>query len=310
MKKAVISLVLICCLGALSYAQDYKGKGRVIGYVFDEQECPLEGVKVKLFSHRVQNGFEVFTDKEGKWVASWIRGGGWDIDFEKIGYMPKKISINVQEYGRNPEVQVHLQKIEGLVITDELKAALNEGNNLFQEGKYEEAIAIYEKILEEYPDAYIINKNIGNAYFQIENYDEAESYYMKVLEKDPKNNEMMLLIGNCYTNRGENEKAFEWYNKIDFNEINDPVVLYNIGTNYYNLTKFEEALKYYKKAVEIQKDFQDGLYQLGLTYLTMGSYKESIEAFENYLKYDSESRRADQVKNFIEFLRTKIRERS
>lgn len=255
MKKAGLLLFMVFLIGILGFSQDYKGKGRIIGYVFDEQGQPLEGVKVKLFSTRSQSGFDVKTDTGGRWIASWIRGGAWDVYFEKIGYMTEKGSIDIKEYSRNLEVRVNLKKVEGLVITDELKTALDEGNNLFQEGRYEKAIGVYAKILEEFPDTYIINKNIGNCYFRMENYDEAKKYYVKVLEKDPKNNEIILLIGNSYANRGQNDKALEWYNKIDFEEIDDPTVLYNIGTNYYNLSKFAEALKYYKKAVEIQNDF-------------------------------------------------------
>jgi len=285
MKKIILisslCLLMIALLSQIGFAQDYKGKGRVVGYVFDEEGNPIEGVTVKLYSHRAQAGFEVKTDANGKWVAAWIRGGGWDVDFEKVGYAPKKIFMQVKEYGRNPEVKVTMKKIAGLVITDELKDLLTEGNNLYNAGKYQEAIAI--------------------------DYDKAEEYYKKVLEKDPNNNDAKMLIGNCYVNRGENQKALEWYNQIAFDEIDDPIVLYNIGTNYYNLGKYEEALRYYKKAVEIQPDFLDGLYQLGLAYLTTQKYHESIAAFEKYLKLDSESGRAEQVKNFLTFLKTKIK---
>ena len=306
MKKMVTLSLVFILIGTVSFAQNYKGKGRVLGFVHDEEENPIEGVKVKLFCHLAKEGFEVFTDANGKWVAAWIRGGAWDIDFEKAGYEPKKISVEFFQYQKNPDINNTLKKLEGLVLTDELKKALTEGNNMFAEGKYQESITSYEAILLEYPDAYIINKNIGNSYFQLENYDKAEEYYLKVLDQDPDANDMKLAIGNCYANREESEKALEWYSKIAFEEIKIPVVLYNIGTNYYNLGKIEDALKYYKRSVEIKEDFDDGLYQLGLTYLALTRYKESLEVFEKYLKYDSESGRADQVKNFIDFLKNKI----
>ncbi len=310
MKKTVFSLLLILLINLLVFSQDYKGKGRVIGYVFDEEGKPLEGVTVKLFSIRAQSGFEVMTDASGKWIASWIRSGAWNIDFERVGYMPRKISVQIKEYGQNPPIEINLKKAEGLVVTDELKAALREGNELFNEERYEEAIQVFGKILEENPEVTIINKNIGNSYFQMEKYEEAEEHYTKVLEKDPDNNEIMLLIGNCYANRNVNEKALEWYNKIKFDEIKDPIVLYNIGTNFYNLSQFEEALKYYKRAVEIQEDFLDGLYQLGLAHLNLGHYEDSLKVFETYLRHDKDpdSERALQVKSFIEFLREKIKD--
>ncbi|MFQ5721879.1 MAG: tetratricopeptide repeat protein [Candidatus Aminicenantales bacterium] len=310
MKKLSSLLASLLLISSLVLAQGYRGKGKVIGYVFDEQGNPLEGVKVKLYSLRAQSGFETVTDAKGRWKAFWIRGGTWNIDFEKIGYMPKKIRAQIKEYSRNHDIEVKMKKIEGLVITDKLKADLKKGNELFKQKNYEEAIALYNKILEKNPDAYPINKNIGNCYFALEQYDKAEEYYLKVLAKDPNNNHIKLLIGNTYANRGDNQKALEWYNKIEFEKIDDPIVLYNIGTNFYNMSKFEEALKYYKKAVEIQSDFVDGLYQLGLTNLTLGHYKEAIEAFNTYLEHDPDSQRAAQVKNFIDFLKKKIEEKN
>lgn len=303
MRKAGYMIVLIFLCAAFVFAQGYRGKGKFKGIVFDEEGNPLEGVKIKFYSLKAQSGFETMTDANGKWKAFYVRGGAWNIDFEKPGYMPNKISAQIKEYDRNPDLEVKLKKVEGLVITDELKEDLREGNKLFDEEKYVEAVESYKKVIEESPDTYIVYMNIGNCYFQMEKYDQAEEYYKKVLEKDPKNQESMLVIGNCYSNRGDNEKALQWYNKIEFEKIDNPTVLFNIGSNFYTQSKFEEALKYYKKAVEIQNNFPDAIYQLGLTYLTLEYSQDAIETFDNYLKFDQDSERASQVKGFIEFLK-------
>jgi tetratricopeptide (TPR) repeat protein len=305
MRKSIAVIVLaLMAAGALA-AQDYKGKGRLLGIVTDEQGQPLEGVTVKLFSLRVQQGFEVKTGPDGRWIAAWIRGGGWNVDFEKVGYAPKKISIEVNEYGKNPEVSAALVKIEGLAVTDDIKDLLADGNRLFDEGQYEASAAKYREILDKNPEAYPIYLNIGNCHFAQEQYDQAEENYLKVLEKDPRNTDALVAVGNCYSNRGDSAKALEWYGKVEFEKIDDPIVLYNMGTNYYNNAKFEDALKFYVKAVERQKDSTDALYQLGLTYLNLQRNAESIAAFEDYLKIDADSPRAAQVRAFLDFLKKK-----
>jgi tetratricopeptide (TPR) repeat protein len=307
MKKTTILLLLLFFLAAQTfvYSQGYKGKGRVKGLVTDQEGNPLEGVTVKLYCERGASGFEVTTDDQGEWRANYIRGGPYDIDFEKSGYMPKKINVNISEFGKNPDIELTLQKIEGLVVTDELKEELKKGNDLFDQEKYEEAIQAYQAILEKAPETYILYRNIGNCYFQMEKYEKAEEFYLKVLENEPDDTESILGIGNTYANRGQNEKALEWYNKIAFDKISDPLVLFNIGSNFYSRGKHQEALKYYRKAVELKGDFQDARYQLGLVNLTLGNNQEAIDVFQEYLKYDSESGRADQVRNFIEFLKKK-----
>lgn len=304
-RKTALFAILFFLAGGLLAAQEYKGKGRVVGYVYDEAGAPLDGVKVKLFSLRGQSGFEVLSDKDGKWVAAWIRGGGWNIDFEKIGFIPKKISADVVEYGRNAEIKVALDKVVGMVITDEVRELLTKGNQLFEAKDYAGAEAVYNEILAKSPDATLIYRNIGNCYFAREDYAKAEEYYLKVLDKYPQNYDAMLLVGNSYANRGQADKALEWYGKIEFDKIEDPIVLYNIGTSFYNSSKFEDALRYYKRAVEIQKEFTDAIYYTGLSNLALGNNAEAIAAFERYLTIDTESERAGQVRGFLDTLKKK-----
>jgi len=305
MKKVVLIVSVILLASIFLAAQDYKGKARVMGFVTDEQGKPIEGVRVKLFCIKANEGLELKTDKEGKWVGAWLRGGAWNLDLDKIGYEPKRISLNLNEGTKNPDVVLSLKKIEGLVVSDDIKGQLAKGNDLYDQKKYDEALVVFQDIITKYPDIYPIYRSIGNCYFSQEKYDLAEQNYMKVLEKDPKNVPAILMIGSCYTNRGDAAKALEWYGKVDFEKIDDPVVLYNLGTNYYNSSKYEDALKCYLKAVEKQKDFTDGLYQLGLTYTNLQKTAEAIAAFESYLKIDPDSARAAQVKTFLEYLRKK-----
>lgn len=306
MKKTALAFILILLSSAFLYSQDWTGQGRQIGFVYDMEGNPLEGVTVKLFFTKTQSGFEVKTDNEGKWVAFGVKGGTWWVDFEMEGYMPKKITTNILDFRqRNEPISVNLEKMEGLYLTDDLKEVMKQGNALFDEKKFDEARTVFSDILVKFPDAYILNLNIGNCYFEQENYVEAMTYYQKVLEKAPDNVDALMGVGNCYSNLDDHDKALEWYSKIAFEKIKDPVVLYNVGTIFYNSGQPAEALKYYKRSVELQEDFLDGIYQLGLAYLATGANKDALTMFEKYLQQDSTSDRATQVKGFIDYLKRK-----
>ncbi|OGD20353.1 MAG: hypothetical protein A2W03_16555 [Candidatus Aminicenantes bacterium RBG_16_63_16] len=305
MRKAILGFAVVALITGFLFSQEYQGKGRIFGHVYDEGGKPVDGVKVKLLHVPTNGGFETATEKDGKWVGFGIRSGAWNIDFTKIGFVPKGISYTVNEFGKNPEIRVTLKKAEGLSVTDEMKSALAGANALFDERKFLEALAAYQALLAQYPDFYLLSKNIGNCYFAMEQYDKAEEAYANILAKDPANSEAMLLIGNTYTNRDQREKALEWYGKIQFDKINDPTVLYNIGTNFYNMSRFEDAAKYYGRAVELQADSVDALYQLGLTFISLQKNDEAVATFEKYLKLDHDSPRSAQVKSFIDTLRKK-----
>jgi tetratricopeptide (TPR) repeat protein len=303
MKKAIFLILCIALTAAFLTAQDYKGKGRVIGQVLDQDNKPLEGVRIKFFNTKRNGGFEVVSEKDGKFLAAWMASGSWNVDFEKIGYEIKKIVVEIAEQRKNPDIKMNLKKAEGLTLIDELKEQLIKANALFDQKNFAAAIEAYTAMLAKYPEAYVIWQNVGNAYFAQDKYDQAEEAYKKILDKVPASIEATLAIGNCYANRGQNEKALEWYNKIEFEKIKDATILYNIATNFYNLSKFEDALKYYKQSVEVQKDYLDGLYQLGLTYTNLQRKTEAIATFEQYLKLDPDSPRSAQVKGFLDYLK-------
>ncbi len=304
-RSAIIFIVILIASAFVLSAQDYKGKGRLAGTVLDQDGKPLEGVTVKLFSPQAGGGLEVRTDKNGRWLAAWIRSGEWHVDFEKAGYAPQKKSTEISETRKNPEMEIRLEKVEGLVVTESVQELLTKGNLLFEKSDYEGALAVYQDIITKYPDVYVIYRNIGNCYFAQEKYEQAEESYLKLLAEDPKNVDALIAIGNCYTNRGEAEKALEWYGKVEFEKIEDPVVLYNLGTIYFRTAKYEDALRFYRKAVEKSPESADSLFQLGLAHLNLQNNPEAIAAFERYLKVDPDSARADTVRNFLDYLRKK-----
>ncbi len=304
MRKHTIGLFLFLFLAAVAFPQDWTGQGRQVGYVYDEEGNPLEGVKVKLLYVKTQTGFETTTDKKGKWAAMGIKGGTWFIDFELVGFAPRNISTTILDYRQvNKPIEINLKKVEGLFVTEDVKEEYRKGIDLFNEGKYEESITVYSGILEKFPDAYIIHLSKGHSHFQLENYDEAEKDYLKVLEHEADHVDALMGVGNCYMNRGDTDKAVEWYNKIEFEKIDNPTVLYNVGTIFYNNSKYDEAMKYYGRAVEIQEDFVDAIYQLGLAHLAKGNNTEALRLFESYLEHDTDSPKAEQVRGFIDYLK-------
>jgi tetratricopeptide (TPR) repeat protein len=305
MKKAVLIFSCVALLfGSLS-AQDWKGKGRFVGLVLDEANAPLEGVKVKLINAEANAGFEVVTDKEGKFTAAWLRKGAWNVDFEKFGYEIKKIFVEITEIAKNPDVKINLKKSAGLTISDDLKKELLAANTLYEQKNFQGALDGYNALLVKNPDAYIIFKNVGNCYFAMEQYEKAEEAFLKILAKDATNADAMVQVGNTYANRNLNDKALEWYNKIEIEKITDSTVLLNIGIIFLNLAKTEEANKYFKQAVKVNPDDLEAIERLGVSYISLQNNLEAIAVFEGYLKKDPDSERAVRIKGFLDYLKKK-----
>ncbi|MFH2108267.1 MAG: tetratricopeptide repeat protein [Chrysiogenia bacterium] len=305
MKKVLVVVAAVIFLSVSLFAQSgVSGKGKIKGIVFDESGKPLDGVTIKLFSLRAQAFFMPYpkTDNEGKWKAIFLRGGSWNIDFEKTGYETKKISYRVDERpgSKQPEIEVKLTKIEGIALTDSIVSELEKGNLLFSAKKFQEAMLVYEDILKKNPDVFIIYKNIGNCYFALEKYDRAVEFYLKLFEKQPKSVEIMNLIGNSYVNAKNMEKAMEWYGKIPFEDIKDADTLYNIGANLTNNNKNDQAVKYFQRAVEVDTDFAEGYYQLGMTFTALNRIPEALEALKKFMELAPDSPNLGTAKAIVD----------
>ena len=305
MKKAILIVACSFLICGILAAQDWRGRGRVTGLVFDTEGNPIEGVMVKLVWTKDKSGLEVVTNKDGRWAVGGINKGEWDVDFIKMGYTPLQKRMTVSETSRNPEVRVTMEKAKGLVLTSELEEMLGKANASFDQKDYKTALEGYNAMLAKFPDAYILWKNIGNCYFAQEQYDKAEESYKKVLEKDANDADALLSVGNCYFNRNQTDQALEWYGKIQFEKITDAVVLYNIGLNYFKSQKFEDALKYFKRSTEVQKEFEDGYYQMGLAYTSLDRKAEAVATFEEFMKRFPNSGKIAQVQGFLDYLKKK-----
>jgi len=303
MKKFL--LITLCALTATSLlpAQEWKGQGRLPGIVLDEQGRPIEGVRVKLSCPKWGGGFDTKTDKDGKWLGAWMRTGLWNIDFDKIGYTPLHKSLQMNQFEKYKEMKVVMKKVEGLVVSDDMKKDLTAANDLFDKKDYGAAIDAYKAFLVKYPDAYFIWRNIGNSYFLQEKYDEAEAAYKQILTKEPNDVEANISIGNCYANRKNTEAAMEWYGKVALEKITDSNLLYSVGLAYFKTSRLEDARDYFEKAVELDETQTDALYQLGITYTALQNKEKAIATFEKYLKAGPDSERAGQVKGFLDYLK-------
>jgi len=302
LKRLLIAGAVILLFVGLILPQAYRGKGRIKGSIKDTDGNPVPGVTVKLFHVKSDSGFELKSDEQGQWSGAWLRNGLWYLDFEKEGYIPKRLSLELHEGGKNPDVEVALKKARAPLVPQEVLDQLDKGNGLYSQGKFEEAIAEFKSILDKRPEFYQININIGNALMKKEDYASALCSYQKVLDKDPANAEALISAGNCYVELKDFPKALEAFKKIDKADITDPVVLFNIGTIFTNNGETDKAIEYYSQSLVVKSDFLDSYYQLGLAYLGRNDKPKALEAFQKYLELDNASEKADQVRKFIDYL--------
>ncbi len=297
----IMTVLMVVLLSAtLASPQVYRGRGRVKGKVTDTEGNPIEGVTVRLFHVNKQAGFEVKTNKNGEWLAAFIKGGQWNIDFEKPGYMPKKITVHLKELSRNKDIIVQLEKIKGPAIPNELLDKVEKSNELFTQKKYDEAMKILQDLAAQYPDVKVLHWNIGNVYFATGEYEKAIEHYMIAKDEYPNKAEFWMAVGNAYIQLKQFDKAVEAFNNIGIDKIDDPATLYNLGEVYFAQNHLDKAIEALKRAVELKPDMLDALYLLGTAYYSTGDKENARLILQQYLEHDSTSERAKEVKLILD----------
>jgi tetratricopeptide (TPR) repeat protein len=297
----------------LGLAQAGRGIGRIGGIVVDLEGKPIEGVKVQIvFSQNENLKFEGVTNKKGEWSFLGLGTGNWHMTAFLAGYDPVTQTLYVSQLQVNPKVTVKMKKAEraggGGIVQDEASFAfLEKGNQLFREGKYDEAIAQYQQFIEKNPQAYQVQISIGDCYREKGDFDKAKEIYEKIIELSQADTvlgkEMAAKaqagIGNIYVKQNKLTEAQEYFKKSIDSSPKDEILAYNVGEIYFSNQQHDEALKYFGLASEIKPDWPDPYLKLGYVYLNKADYPSAIAKFEKFLTLEPEGERAALAKNIL-----------
>lgn len=241
--------VALLLTATVAWAQEWKGDGRLMGKVVDEQGKPLEGVLVSAslpaFHGILAQGK---SDRKGDWTVDDVAEGNWELLFELEGYLPGKGSCDVDETGRSSPIRTTLKKAfdPNAFIQQEGKRA----SALMGQKKYAEARTVYEGITAKVPQvAPQMQQFIAQAYYMEGNFDKAAEILKGILAKDASNPQAKLLLLSVYTDSGAIADAGQLLASIDESKIKDPGIYNSLGISLMKQKNAVEALKYFEKAV-------------------------------------------------------------
>lgn len=318
----MLVLVLFLCTNFL-IAQQGRGRGRIHGTVVDGEGNPLAGVEITAEHAEFGTKFSAKSDKKGDWAIAGLGTGVFIITATKDGYAPMQQRMNVSQFSsNNPPVEMTLQKIEqaaglGNLENEAALALFEEGNQLFEQGQYQEAIAKYREFLEKQPSIYQVNINIGNALKESGEYEEAIAAYQTVLDKVQEEKgslegeeaaaRALAGIGESYISLDQLDKASEYLRQAVDIFPKDETMAFNVGEIYFQQGKPAEAVQYYNIAVEIKPDWAPPYKQKGYALLNIGDYAAAIESFEKFLEVAPDDPQAPVIENLIPQLRELIK---
>lgn len=177
-----------------------------------------------------------------------------------------------------------MKNIRQLTKAEELN---NRGVHLYQEGKLQEALDIFNKVNEEdmsYLDAYY---NKGLCLVMLDKFDEARRCYETILIVDKAQGEAYWHLGNLeYMFKNNNTKALEQYNKAIYYGFEDDTVYINKGMILEEQEDYQEALRCYNKVLHKNKLNANARIRKAEVYIKLKKIEEALRTYDELIMYN------------------------
>lgn len=212
-----------------------------------------------------------------------------------------------------------MTKVMEICVPEKVRASYQEGMNLLEGGKYEEALDVFEKMLDqdENPEVYY---NIGYIKTVKEEYAEAieafrkatklDRYFAKAYEamgrafkalgKTDEATESLKKAAEIYMGSEKEEKAEGILNEI-LQENPDTINVYNtLGVLYRKRGDYQAALNQYEKALKIHPDQPKVYYNIGRLHVDLKNLPQAKLNFQKAIALDPDFKEAREAMHAIE----------
>jgi tetratricopeptide (TPR) repeat protein len=161
------------------------------------------------------------TDDRGRFIFVVSRSGDWRLTFEAPGFDPLTIAASVRLTGAAPNLDIKLERreapeavgamagIDAKLLSTQLATAAA----MFDEGRYDQAIAAYRDIRTKAPALTLVNLQIGNAYMMKKAYPDAEAAFQEVLKANATDANGLFAMGTAKEAEGNAAEARGWYQR-------------------------------------------------------------------------------------------------
>jgi|CXWL01.1.fsa_nt_gi tetratricopeptide (TPR) repeat protein len=143
-----------------------------------------------------------------------------------------------------------------------------------------DAIAAYEKSIENNKDLTEIYVPLGILYYQAGEIAKADTLLSKAILFSADSAETQFFLGLVRSSQNRNEEALAAFQKAKSIDVTLAEAFYYAGEMLVRLKRTADAIPEFKKATEIKPTYFDAWFSLGEAYFEMGNHAEAIIAYK------------------------------
>lgn len=287
---------------------------------------PAQSVRVTL----TQSGrpvYETFTDISGRFNFSGLRAGTYQLTAEGDGQTFETTSVNV-EIGTFGGAQTLTQNIqlrpkEGAStqpaetvgveeidpeVPDAAKEKYRQGVKSAMDNKPEQAVKLFAEAITAYDHFYAANLALAEQLSKLQRYDQALAAYRRAGELKPDRAEPYVGIGVTLVSQKRYDEGIKMLRGVVEVDKSLPAPYLSLGYAEMMTGDFKSAEEHLLRSLELSKPALARVY-LANVYEQTGEFSKAVSQLEAYLKENPRSPQADAVRDAIEKLKRKAKDK-
>ncbi|WP_203294730.1 tetratricopeptide repeat protein [Luteirhabdus pelagi] len=172
--------------------------------------------------------------------------------------------------------------------------------NYFEQGEYEKALSIYEKLYEDTPGRLDFFLSLIESHQQLEQFEEAEALLKSKLQGVRPNPQLWVQLGYNHSLQQQDSLAKQSYQKAIVAAEENPNYAYTVGRAFSDYSLLEEAVSVYTKAMQADPS-KDYNIQLARLYGEQGQLDKMFSSYIDLMQ-SNPSYRAVAQRNFSSYI--------
>ncbi|WP_425388348.1 tetratricopeptide repeat protein [Domibacillus tundrae] len=161
-----------------------------------------------------------------------------------------------------------------------------QGIELLQEGKWEEALKLFTEQIEEKPQDPAAYINFGHVLAEMNDTERALKFYEKAVEVDHSSSAAHYALGSFYFGQERFEEAAQSFEKAIRNGMEEADAYFMLGLSFLYLDQTVMALPYLMRAVELNGDDVEARFQFALVLAKTEQYEEAEKNLQVVISQD------------------------
>lgn len=171
---------------------------------------------------------------------------------------------------------------------------------LHEQGRYEDAESLYQKLIEQYPSIWQLHFNYGLLLFELSRFSDAERTYRQGLSISPDNVDLWYNLALCCKKLDSYKSAVDAYENALSVSPDDVDCLYNLAGCYREMGEDDAAIHGYEKTLKVDEAHLSALNNLAYLHHKNGNTRQAAELYRKILSIEPDHERADHMLASIE----------